>query len=94
MKFKAYHMVTENNLESVINETDRPWDWFPELEKFCTSNFFVDTLVFDLDLSKQKGLRETVQRISFKIKKIKDLANGSFGNPGFGAIKKESNDTK
>lgn len=71
-KFKAIHTVTENNLESVVNETERPWDWFPELEKFCTSNFFIGKMVFDLDLSKQEGLRETVQRISFKIEKIED----------------------
>jgi len=69
-KFKAVHTVTENNLESVVNETDRPWDWFPELEKFCTDNFHVKELVFDLDLDKQKGLRDSVQRISFKIKKV------------------------
>ena len=74
-KFKAYHIVQENGVESVINETHDDmmvWQWFPELERFCKHNFFVNELVFDLDLSKQKGLRDSVERISFKIKKVSD----------------------
>lgn len=70
-EFKAYHIVQENNVESVVNETENPWSWFPELEKFCNSNFFVNELIFDIDLEKQEGLRDSVQRISFKIKKVK-----------------------
>lgn len=72
-KFKAYHIVQENDVETIINEThtdDMVWNWFPELERFCKSNFFVNELIFDLDLTKQKGLRDSVQRISFKIKKV------------------------
>lgn len=74
-KFKAYHIVQENGVEEIVNETvfaDQVWEWFPELKRFCTHNFHVNELIFDLDLSKQKGLRDSVERISFKIKKVSD----------------------
>jgi len=70
LKFKAIHIVTENNVENIVNETERPWDWFPELEKFCTDEFQVKELVLDLDLDVIKNLRDSIQRISFKIEKL------------------------
>ena len=74
-KFKAYHIIQENGVEEIVNETfysKQVWEWFPELERFCTHNFHVNELVFDLDLSKQKGLRDSVERIYFKIVKESD----------------------
>jgi hypothetical protein len=68
--FKAYHIVKENGVEEIINETsydEQVWEWFPELKRFCTHNFNVNELIFDIDLSKIEGIRDSVERIYFKI---------------------------
>ena len=73
--FKITHFITRNNVKEVVNESDKPFDWFPELEKFCTHNFNVKELVFNLDLDKMDddytiSIDENIQEISFKIEKV------------------------
>lgn len=71
MALKALHIVVrKGQAEEVINSTDDPFQWFPELERMFTHNFKMKNLEFDLDLDEMEGMDKDIVRITFRIEKL------------------------
>ena len=69
---KAIHHVVSGdlNLDEVISETDRPFDWFPELkDNKIFENFNVKSLTIDIELDAENLNRDDIKRIYFVIEK-------------------------
>ena len=61
MDYKGFEIIVKDGKKRILNETNRPFNWFPELET-AFNNFNMKSMEFEID-----NFDEDVDRRLFKI---------------------------
>ena len=61
MEFKGFEIIVRDGKKTVLNETNRPFHWFPEIES-TFNHFNMKSMEFEID-----NFDEDVDRRLFKI---------------------------